>query len=166
MTIHAGLVTQTVGAFVQVYSQSVNIFLFILDTASFWVPIYLNLLFDFLPDINECRSQSHGCHLNANCINTAGSHYCTCRTGYNGNGIICTGIIKQYVSLFLVKYEIIPSKPAPNVRKRVPDRSKVKTLLPKRCALRKFLMQVEDKSSVIKLLSMHSIRSTNRAAHA
>ena len=120
----------------------------------------------FLPDIDECRSQSHGCHLNANCINTAGSHYCTCRTGYNGNGIICTGIIKQYVSLFLVKYEIIPSKPAPNVRKRVPDRSKVKTLLPKRCALRKFLMQVEDKSSVIKLLSMHSIRSTNRAAHA
>ena len=35
MTIHAGLVTQTVGAFVQVYSQSVNFFLFILDTASF-----------------------------------------------------------------------------------------------------------------------------------
>ena len=104
--------------------------------------------------------------LYANCINTAGSHYCTCRTGYNGNGIICTGIIKQYISLFLVKYEIIPSKPAPNVRKRVPDRSKVKTLLPKRCALRKFLMQVEDKSNVIKLLSMHSIRCTNRAAHA
>ena len=48
----------------------------------------------------------------------------------------------------------------------MPDRSKVKTLLPKRCALRKFLMQVEDKSNVIKLLSMHSIRCTNRAAHA
>ena len=99
MTIHAGLVTQTVGAFVQVYSQSVNIFLFILDTASFWVPIYLNFVFDFLPDINECWSQSHGCHVNANCINTLGSFYCKCWPSYKGNGIICTGIIKQLFTL-------------------------------------------------------------------
>jgi len=51
-------------------------------------------------DINECRSNellsyhshyAHNCHSDANCTNTKGSFYCTCHTGYSGDGVICTG---------------------------------------------------------------------------
>ena len=40
MTVHVRLVIQTVGAFVQVYFQSIHIFLFILGIVSLWIPVY------------------------------------------------------------------------------------------------------------------------------
>ena len=46
---------------------------------------------------------------NANCINTLGSYYSTCRPGYKGDGIICTGIIiKQLFHSSLLNIKIIP----------------------------------------------------------
>ena len=57
----------------------------------------------FLPDIDECKSDSHVCHVNANCINTLGSYNCTCRPGYTGNGTNCTGIIKVAYYSFRMK---------------------------------------------------------------
>lgn len=51
-------------------------------------------------DINECDEMS-ACHKDANCSNTIGSHNCTCKEGYNGNGTYCEGIIsfitKNYI---------------------------------------------------------------------
>jgi hypothetical protein len=32
------------------------------------------------------------CSPNANCLNTLGSHECTCNSGYIGNGIICLNV--------------------------------------------------------------------------
>ena len=95
MTLHAGLVIQTVGAFVQVYFQSIYIFLFILGIVS--PAVYRNFRFDFffLPDIDECKSENHDCHANANCLNTLGSYNCSCWPGYKGNGAICTDIMKK-----------------------------------------------------------------------
>ena len=47
LSVHTGLVTQKVSALLQVYFQLIYIFLFILGTVSFWIPVYLNFLFDF-----------------------------------------------------------------------------------------------------------------------
>ena len=36
---------------------------------------------------------SYVCDINANCTKTDGSHNCTCREGYTGDGQSCQGII-------------------------------------------------------------------------
>ncbi len=48
-------------------------------------------LFHFTPDINECASEQHNCHQDANCTNLKGSFNCTCKHGYQGNGTDCEG---------------------------------------------------------------------------
>jgi hypothetical protein len=40
--------------------------------------------------VNECTNPSP-CDENAECTNTIGSHYCTCNTGFSGNGVSCVG---------------------------------------------------------------------------
>ena len=42
-------------------------------------------------DINECGLNLDNCHLNATCTNIGGSFFCTCRPGFTGDGISCTG---------------------------------------------------------------------------
>ena len=42
-------------------------------------------------DIDECSNGSHVCDVNANCTNTVGSHNCTCKGGFTGNGRSCSG---------------------------------------------------------------------------
>ena len=45
------------------------------------------------PDIDECALSMHNCAESANCTNTAGNFYCTCKEGYFGDGYYCAGII-------------------------------------------------------------------------
>ena len=43
------------------------------------------------PDIDECSASSPVCDINANCSNTHGSYYCTCKAGFTGGGKTCQG---------------------------------------------------------------------------
>ena len=64
----------------------------------------------FFTDVNECLTGAHLCDPNANCTNTQGSHLCTCRTGYNGDGKHCQGesILPGSVRLFPIVYSAQP----------------------------------------------------------
>ena len=49
------------------------------------------LVFIYL-DMDECGIDNSGCHANANCQNTVGSFSCSCKSGYDGNGLECSGM--------------------------------------------------------------------------
>ena len=55
-------------------------------------------------DNNECTLDTHNCHDDATCTNTYGSFYCTCNTGFTGNGVNCSGMTKfhQYVMISFI----------------------------------------------------------------
>ena len=42
-------------------------------------------------EVNECTTGVNNCDANADCNNTEGSFECTCKPGYSGNGVHCTG---------------------------------------------------------------------------
>ena len=44
--------------------------------------------------MDECSKGSHDCDVNAHCTNTDGSHSCTCKEGYTGEGESCQGKIR------------------------------------------------------------------------
>ena len=55
----------------------------------------------FLTDIDECKTYPYKCHVNALCNNTHGSHVCTCKPGYTGDGRNCTGTVNNLKSLHI-----------------------------------------------------------------
>ena len=48
-------------------------------------------------DIDDCSNGSHVCDVNANCTNTVGSHNCTCKEGFTGNGRSCSGTASFFI---------------------------------------------------------------------
>jgi len=42
-------------------------------------------------DIDECGTETHNCSDHAMCNNTKGGHNCTCKKGFIGDGVNCTG---------------------------------------------------------------------------
>ena len=47
-------------------------------------------------DIDECSNKTHTCDVNAICSNTQGSHNCTCKPGYSGDGKKCIAVGMQH----------------------------------------------------------------------
>ena len=52
---------------------------------------YVIFLISLLADIDECSASAGVCDVNANCKNTLGSHVCSCKAGFTGDGKTCTG---------------------------------------------------------------------------
>lgn len=53
-------------------------------------------------DINECTVGTHNCHADSNCSNTKGSFYCTCLTGYSGDGVGCVGMCGNFSFIIIL----------------------------------------------------------------
>ena len=49
------------------------------------------MAFFFSLDIDECLLGRDDCHPNAECINLAGTFFCVCAAGYDGDGLNCVG---------------------------------------------------------------------------
>ena len=45
-----------------------------------------------IADIDECAEGTNNCDCNANCNNTVGSFTCTCRSGFTGDGFLCSSL--------------------------------------------------------------------------
>ena len=75
----------TVVGFYQVMARNAQVM-----TVRYAIKFYLYIYICVRVDINEC-SGDHGCQ--HNCHNTAGSHYCTCNSGWvlSSDGRTCTG---------------------------------------------------------------------------
>ena len=57
----------------------------------------------FCLDIDECAIKADNCGLHAICNNTEGSFNCSCKDGYSGDCINCTGNYQLLVHLYLSK---------------------------------------------------------------
>ena len=55
-----------------------------------------------LSDINECTAADQLCDFNANCINTHGSYYCFCLSGFTGVGKSCQGKEILFINIIAV----------------------------------------------------------------
>ena len=62
-------------------------------TRSLSVILFSCFPFFCVTDIDECKTYPGKCHTNAICKNTHGSHVCTSKPRYNGDGNNCTGTV-------------------------------------------------------------------------
>ena len=53
------------------------------------IHLILQLIFRFQ---DECHDRSHNCHRSGDCLNSDGSYFCQCQTGWEGDGVECTDI--------------------------------------------------------------------------
>ena len=73
-------------------------------------PLTQNSCFSSFADIDECSTAVHSCVSLATCYNTDGGYNCTCKTGFNGDGMTsCTGeeLTIDWTCLHLQKKKIL-----------------------------------------------------------
>ena len=52
-------------------------------------------------DINECALDLTSCDSQAKCVNNDGSFTCTCKVGYTGDGVKCSGKHSANIYVFV-----------------------------------------------------------------
>ena len=50
-------------------------------------------------DIDECKEGTHNCHSFARCVNIPGGYDCESHIGFEGDGVLCTGMIRINITL-------------------------------------------------------------------
>ena len=58
------------------------------------------LHFSFKLDVDECSVDSNPCDENADCNNSEGSYSCTCKQGFTGDGVSCSGMLYSLLFYF------------------------------------------------------------------
>ena len=61
---------------------------------------YYTFHFSFKLDVDECSEESDPCDENADCINNDGSYSCTCKQGFTGDGVSCSGMLYSILFYF------------------------------------------------------------------
>lgn len=51
----------------------------------------LSLYLYIILDVDECETETDNCHDSATCTDTDGGFDCSCKLGFTGNGINCSG---------------------------------------------------------------------------
>ena len=64
-----------------------------------------HLPFNTYSDKDECAIVPSVCHSDADCTDSDGSYECTCKGGYSGNGIFCTGTIYIFFKNVGLRYQ-------------------------------------------------------------
>lgn len=62
-----------------------------------WMIFVLTMHYFICKDVDECSNGTHKCSPTAECVNTDGSYRCTCKEGYSGDGVFCSGKINFYL---------------------------------------------------------------------
>ena len=52
---------------------------------------FLTLIIYIHIDVDECSADASPCGKNADCANNDGSYSCSCREGFDRNGLLCEG---------------------------------------------------------------------------
>ena len=62
----------------------------------------------YISDMDECVLRIDECHDKYGiCNNTDGSYYCSCKTGFTGDGVICDSMSLTEYSLFSLIYAAV-----------------------------------------------------------
>ena len=63
--------------------------------------------FNMCLDIDECAIKTDNCSINAVCNNSEGSFNCSCKPGFSGDGIKCTGNYTLLRSISSTRLDIL-----------------------------------------------------------
>ena len=65
-----------------------------------WFLINYSFPFSLTSDIDECSAVLNPCDEKADCSNTDGSYSCTCKQGFTGDGVSCSGMLYSILFYF------------------------------------------------------------------
>ncbi|CAH3171492.1 unnamed protein product [Porites lobata] len=77
-----------------------------------FVMAYCNMKTNGEFDIDECSVSPSVCDINANCSNTRGSYYCTCKAGYTGDGKTCQESVFFLINFFFLDTDECSASPS------------------------------------------------------